>query len=317
MWCGPFCLLLLMPAGFRLLGLLLIVALAVANASFIGAVVEFSPSFPDFGKAYSREEAVLTMMQNVHRLDAFAAQARSLGAQIIVFPEYGIQADEPFSNWTRAPGPGSIVPFTEPIPHLHANPCVAPQRFPGANISVALSCMAVRHNMTIVAAYGDLVTCAPAGPPCRADGMAMYNTAVAFGEDGTVIGRYHKHHLFEEPYYDVDATQNRTTFVTSFGVEFGVFICFDIIFEVLPWPKSVTHFVFPTEWSNTFFPGLTAHREQQLWTALHGAVLLAANQGQNANISGSGIWQHGTELAAFFNPTMAPQDKLLVATVTA
>ena len=296
--------------------LVLLLQAAGISASFIGAVVEFSPSFPDFGKTYTRDEAISAMMQNVNRLDAFAAQARAQGAQIIVFPEYGIQADEPRSNWTRAAGPGSIVPFTEPIPPLHTNPCVAPQRFPGADISVALSCMAIRHNMTIVAAYGDLITCAPSMPPCRADGKAMYNTAVAFGDDGTILGRYHKEHLFEEAYYDVDAKPNATTFVTSFGVEFGAFICFDIIFEVLP-PKSVKHFVFPTEWSNTFLPGVTAHRAQRLWSEVHGAVLLAANQGQNANISGSGIWQHGAELAAFFNPTMTPQDKLLVATVTA
>ena len=92
-------------------------ALAVCNAvSFVGAVVEFSPSFPNFGKAYTRAEAVASMMLNVNRLDKYAAQAKAQGAQIIVFPEYGIQADEPYSNWTRAPGAGSIVPFTEPIP---------------------------------------------------------------------------------------------------------------------------------------------------------------------------------------------------------
>ena len=51
--------------------------------------------------------------------------------------------------------------------------------------------------MTIVSAYGDLMTCAPGQPPCRADGLAMYNTAVAFSDDGSIIARYHKHHLFE------------------------------------------------------------------------------------------------------------------------
>jgi predicted amidohydrolase len=319
--------------------------LAAAHASsFIGAVVEFSPSFPDFGHDYTREEAVSAMMINIKRLDTFAAQAAAQGAQIIVFPEYGITADEPFSNWTRVSGPGSIVPFTEPIPGmpkwgvlylqlsltfkptlvtsvsfsaLHTNPCLSPDHFPQAAITLALSCMAQKHNMTIVADYGDLITCPPNTPPCRADGMAMFNTAVAFSNDGTLIGRYHKHHLFEEPYYDVDVNQTRATFVTSFGVEFGMFICFDIIFEILPWPSTVTHFVFPTEWSNTFLPGLTAQAAQSQWSKWHGAVLLASNVGQNTNISGSGIWDKGQALASWFNPTKSPQDKLLVAIVPA
>jgi hypothetical protein len=84
--------------------------------SYVAAVVEFSPSFPDFGHDYTRAEAVSFMQINLKRLDRFASEAASQGAQIIVFPEYGIQADEPLSNWTRFPGAGSILPFTEAIP---------------------------------------------------------------------------------------------------------------------------------------------------------------------------------------------------------
>jgi predicted amidohydrolase len=177
--------------------------------------------------------------------------------------------------------------------------------------------MAQRHNLTIVADYGDRVSCPPNTPPCRADGLALFNTAVAFANDGTVLARYHKQHLFEEPYYDVDvpANQTRHTFMAPFGVEFGMFICFDMIFEIWPWPASVTHFVFPTEWNNVFLSGLTALKAQQQWSHLHTATLLASNVGQNANISGSGIWSRGQALASWFNPTMVPQDKLLVAIV--
>lgn len=114
---------------------------------------------------------------------------------------------------------------------------------------------------------GDTIACSNDTPrsdsltPCPPDGRFQYNTDVVFSEDGTVslgdlnrysfywalngsiyyneiLAKYHKTHLYFEPAFDAPAQPDPQHFTTSFGVTFGIMICFDIMF---PYPQVNVH----------------------------------------------------------------------------
>lgn len=59
----------------------------------------------------------------------------------------------------------------------------------------------------------------------------QYNTQVAFSETGQLLAKYHKSHLFEESnIFNQPTTPDVEYFDTSFGVRFGMMICFDMMF---------------------------------------------------------------------------------------
>lgn len=64
--------------------------------------------------------------------------------------------------------------------------------------------------------------------------------------------RYRKTNLFVEPQFNVTAVPEIVTFDTDFGVKFGTFICFDILFNEpalkLIRQHQITDIVFPTAW---------------------------------------------------------------------
>eukprot|EP00455_Lapot_gusevi_P017120 TRINITY_DN1904_c0_g1_i2.p1 TRINITY_DN1904_c0_g1~~TRINITY_DN1904_c0_g1_i2.p1 ORF type:complete len:246 (-),score=52.33 TRINITY_DN1904_c0_g1_i2:148-885(-) len=242
-------------------------------------------------------------MGNIARIEDYIGQAVKQGAQIVVFGEYSVIGwTVGDSSWQR----DTILPFLEPIPAPGSHPCSTPT--PSTTITHALSCLASQYQVTLVVNYGDVQPCTQSCP--RNDSRWQFNTAVAFGPDGTVLAKYHKHHLFGEEWYDAaPAPQLKSSFNTSFGVEFGVFICFDILWES---SETLTHFAYPTWWVNSEVPALTA---QQSWSQNRDTVLLAANIGASSASSGSAIWYKGKSLASFYNPTSQPAEKLLVATV--
>lgn len=67
-----------------------------------------------------------------------------------------------------------------------------------------------------------------------------------------LVSRYRKTHLFDEPGFDTTVTPEIVTFVTDFGVRFGTFICFDILFSVPPLSLTralgVSNIVYNTAW---------------------------------------------------------------------
>lgn len=86
---------------------------------------------------------------------------------------------------------------------------------------------------------------------------------------------------------------DEVVFETDFGVRFGVFICFDILFKSPALDlvsKGIRDFVYPTFWFSEL-PYLTALQTQNMWAYTHDVVLLAAG-GNVPRISttGSGIY---------------------------
>uniref|UniRef100_T1GAT7 CN hydrolase domain-containing protein n=1 Tax=Megaselia scalaris TaxID=36166 RepID=T1GAT7_MEGSC len=101
---------------------------------------------------------------------------------------------------------------------------------------------------------------------CSPTGWSKFNTNVVFDRKGVVIARYRKTHLYGEPGVNVTYSPEHVTFDTDFGVKFGTFICFDMLFESpaqdLVKKYNVTDFVYPTYWFSEL-PFLTASSVSQ------------------------------------------------------
>jgi len=301
----------------------LLAALALSQDTYIASVVEFCPTaVPD--DLVSKDQALSVMMTNLARFDTYMAAAKANGTQIIVFPEYGItgmRGAMDGDHWER----NLLLPWLEQIPDPDntslpgprpLNPCADAALYPQAPITVQVSCLAKKYQLTTVVDYGDVVSCTPGEGNCRDDGRLQYNTAMAFAPDGSILAKYHKRHLMDEQnWYDVpyDGGKN-VSFAAPWNpnIRFGMFICFDVFFEGTEYYHN---FAYPTEWDNTVFPGFNATEQQQRWSFLHDANFLCANYGRGSIGSGSGIWTQGTALARYDNPLPQPGEALLTAAV--
>jgi pantetheine hydrolase len=213
------------------------------------------------------------------------AQAAAAGARIVVLPEYGLNGPV-FRTRDEA------LPYLESIPAPGSLPCQNDSAllYP---VSASLSCLAQKYEIILVANLGDVQYCSRQKDPiCPPDGRYQYNAQVAFDESGLVLNKYWKEHLYYEFYFDTPVGQMPKFFDTSFGVRFGMFICFDIIFGYpgleLMRTYNVQHFVYSTWWVNTP-PLMTATQIQQGWSRFFNVTLLASNSGKYWYNSGSGV----------------------------
>lgn len=122
----------------------------------------------------------------------------------------------------------------------------------------------------------------------------LYNTNVVFDRNGSIIARYRKYNLFSEVrYLNITTTPERIFFDTDFGVRFGTFTCFDILFKdptLMLKDYNVTDYVFTTWWFSEL-PHLTAIQEQAGWSYVTDSNLLASGgNDMRVGSSGSGIY---------------------------
>lgn len=130
--------------------------------------------------------------------------------------------------------------------------------------------------------------------------------------------RYRKFHLYFENQFNVPELE-QSTFKTDFGVEFGIFTCFDIIFAhpavQLVASEGIRNFIFPTAWVDEL-PFLTAIQAQSLWAQSNKVNLLASGyHNPERGSMGSGIFSgfHNSYLNYTFDP--ASGTKLIVSRV--
>ncbi|XP_008196019.1 vanin-like protein 1 [Tribolium castaneum] len=140
-----------------------------------------------------------------------------------------------------------------------------------------------------------------------------YNTNLVFDRDGKIILKYRKINLFNEGKLTAGPKDQTPTFTTDFGVTFGIFTCFDILFEnpsrtVLK-NDAVTDIVFPTAWFATM-PFFTSLSIQHGYAAANGVNLLAANfNNPKETHGGSGIYLGDgrvVEMVVFDTPSSKP-----------
>ncbi|XP_030644720.1 biotinidase-like [Chanos chanos] len=259
--------------------------------SYVAAVYEHRVILnPEPHVPNEREAALAHMSKNLDVFEVQAASAARQAAQIIVFPEDGIQG----FNFTRT----SIAGYLETVPDPRVvtwNPCTEPDRFPNTEVLQRLSCMAQKNHLFLVANMPDRQDCDNlTDPHCPPDGRYQFNTDVVFSDNGTLIARYHKQNLYFEAAFDTPPECEHITFTTPFAGKFGVFTCFDTLFyePVLTLVKDmgVRQFVFPTAWMNQL-PLLAAVQFQQSFSYATGITLLAANiQAKDLGMTGSGIF---------------------------
>ncbi|XP_031620024.1 vanin-like protein 2 [Contarinia nasturtii] len=145
----------------------------------------------------------------------------------------------------------------------------------------------------------------------------LYNMAIVFDRQGTVIAKYRKYHLFGERGVERPKVPDLTTFTTDFGVTFGVAICFDLMFAN-PMETLIAHgiknFVYPTYWFSGL-PYLSSAQYQQSWAYANNVNLLAANtNAPNIGCSGSGIYSGRSGALEVF-VSLTPATKVLIADV--
>lgn len=214
------------------------------------------------------------------------------GVDIVLFPEYAITGFAKFE--TRS----DIAPFLEEIPTPSPddviNPC-GDDNFKESLIFRNLSCLAKEYSIVIIANMGEK------------DGQYQYNTNVVFEKNGNFIAKYRKIHLYgiEEKFLD-RGPDTCVTFTTSFGVEFGTFICFDILYEnpgKCLLDKGIKNIAFTTAWGNSF-PLYISVAFQQGWSLKHRVNLLAANYHYPIfRGTGSGLYSAGYAVQYVVNGT--------------
>ena len=209
----------------------------------------------------------------------------------MVFPENGlIKLDE---------YPRSLIAneLAEEIPDPNKgtyNPCENPLEYMTRIKTYRLSCLAKTNNLYIVADYSDRVPCVnTTDPNCPNDGLYLFNTAVVFAPDGSLVAKYHKMQLFFELYYNVPPDPQFVYFDTPFG-RMGLFICFDILYRnpgiQLISEYGVQTMLYPTWWYDEL-PYRTAQQIQEGWAVTNRVNLLGANMHiHRLGSTGSGIY---------------------------
>eukprot|EP00164_Ancoracysta_twista_P002616 GFYU01003481.1.p1 GENE.GFYU01003481.1~~GFYU01003481.1.p1 ORF type:complete len:783 (+),score=72.84 GFYU01003481.1:150-2498(+) len=322
--------------------------------TYTAAVVEHGVIGSTVAGVVSRSDAVRTMFENIRVLEQHIveAKARDPTTAIIVFPEYGIYTPQ-------LPEPAYMRPYCEYIPEVeNGNPIIHPNSdgcdfdtdnthpqhdgdWMDAHTATSsygavlrrMSCLAMQYSITIVFNMCDYQRAPPAttndptdaSSSAPAAAFALYNTQVALSETGQLLAKYHKLNLYGEGEYAQPVGPDTVYFDTSFGVRFGMFICYDLMFNapsrVMAGMLGVRDFVFSTRWVN-FFPMWTSVQFQQGWSQSLGVNLLASSSvdvRRPVTASGCGIYHKGVALVSTFNTDEGPHstslDMLLVSRV--
>ncbi|XP_056275867.1 biotinidase [Pseudoliparis swirei] len=263
----------------------------VEDSWYVAAVYEHNVILtPEPRGPSSRAAALRHMQSNLNIYEEQAARAALQGAQILVFPEDGLQG----FNFSRS----SISGYLETVPDPQQeswNPCTEPGKHNNTEVLQRLSCMARRYDLYLVANMADLQPCPLKTAPssCPSDGRWQFNTNVVFRSDGQLVARYHKHNLYFEEAFDAPPQPEIITFDTPFAGRFGLITCFDILFHaptVTLLQKRVRQLIFPTAWMNQL-PLLDTIQFQQAFSLGANVTLLAANiRSDRLIMTGSGIY---------------------------
>lgn len=279
----------------------------------------------------STEEA-LTLIQE------HAEMAREAGVQLLVLPEYGLLS----SRLLLHPHPRPLLSqLAQQLPLRQPNNLAHPEspeshqynkQHGGRETNYSctggaptlldkLSRIARSNSFYLVANLIERERCDHrTNPNCPKDRQFLYNTNVVFDRHGVIVQHYRKFNLFglELDILDRESEASHAIFHTDFGVTFGIFTCFDILFENPATQLAragVKHFVFPTAWMDET-PSLSALQTHSGWARGLGVTLLTANQ-RNLNIGGvgSGVFGPFGPINYTFDTETPQKDTLVIAEV--
>lgn len=224
----------------RLLIILLFIGISqqfstLDDTDYIAGVVEFTPEIP----TVNWELRTVLHFDNYSRIIQEAGENE---VDILVFPEYTL----------------NNVAFPVIIPHPDGKivPCTDSESF--NNLVVDLSCLAQEHNLYLSVNLSEQEDCTEESQlrrndtrPCSRLGINRFNTNVVFDRNGTVIARYRKWNLFREGGVNQTTSPEISVFKTDFGVTFGQFVCFDLLFyepAIQLIKMGIKNFIFPAMW---------------------------------------------------------------------
>ncbi|XP_021966975.1 pantetheinase isoform X3 [Folsomia candida] len=235
--------------------------------TYKAAVVEYQPE----GSPW-QDTGPQIISKNLANYLQFIGNASANGVDIIVFPEYGL------TTLGIPRDRDAAKPFLLSVPPIGSNPC---REQLGSQAVQEMSCAAQSFNIYVVVNCGEIRDCT-GQPNCPPDNVFQFNSNIVFDRVGNLVAKYEKANLYFEDQFDKPDPVQLNTFVTDFGVTFGLFTCFDIIFHdpaVALVEMGVQHFIFPTAWVDEL-PFLTAIQAQASWA-----------YGSNSNLLGSGYHQ--------------------------
>eukprot|EP01062_Namystynia_karyoxenos_P063746 TRINITY_DN56544_c0_g1_i1.p1 TRINITY_DN56544_c0_g1~~TRINITY_DN56544_c0_g1_i1.p1 ORF type:complete len:464 (+),score=58.31 TRINITY_DN56544_c0_g1_i1:91-1482(+) len=278
------------------------VAVLLLSAVSAKAAGGYRAAFAEYGAVSPCGQGscgLATKRANLEAYARLAQQAASQGAQVIVFPEYGVTgfSSAPASQWSG---------YSEPVPTVTGRqvPCdmATTPPFSSAPAVVTLSCIARNSSIAVVANIADQ----PAP-------NTLHNTDVAFDTDGAYLAKYNKLNLWGESNMKAPEScpAEPVQFVTSFGTKFGLGTCADLIYRAPMAGRgagSVRDFLVPSAWSNSMAQ-MQVMAWAQAFSLLHGVNLVLANH-RAPSMSGSGAWTSGRTLASVYS--LGGGDKLRV-----
>ncbi|XP_058459439.1 vanin-like protein 2 [Malaya genurostris] len=240
--------------------------------SYVVGVVEFRPELLNMD-IRQRTELHLDTYEQLIRSDSAKL------ADLILFPELTLNS---LSDPVYVPEPQeNLVPCRTDSPELLSR----------------LSCLAAEVRKYIVINLSEIFDCESTPEedprPCGPHGFHRYNTDVVFDRNGAVIARYRKFNLFREPGTNTTHIPEVVTFETDFGVTFGVFTCFDLLFaqpalELIK--RDVKNFIFPAMWTSEP-PFLTATQIYESWAYTNNVNLIASGTNYDpAGSTGTGVF---------------------------
>nr|XP_023027619.1 vanin-like protein 2 [Leptinotarsa decemlineata] len=152
-------------------------------------------------------------------------------AEIIVFPEYGFTGivEDPTNYALEVPDVGAQVTLIKKILYKIAQ--------------------AAKDKLYVAMNFLEKV-------PKSKNETIYYNTNVVFDKNMTVVAKYRKVNLYNEPKLTPgDPNQNTSIFTTDFNVTFGMFIGYDMLSynpsrSILE-NSSITDVILPTAWFST------------------------------------------------------------------
>nr|XP_049699302.1 vanin-like protein 3 isoform X5 [Helicoverpa armigera] len=260
---------------------------------YVGAVVE-----------YLVTGNVATNLVNYANLIKEAAEQ---GADIVVFPEDTLTNS---STYFTVPIYGALKNY--PIPALY------PTMFD--EVMVAISTAARANQIYVVINGRELMDCTiqNTGENCPEEKSYMFKTNVVFDRTGAVIDRFRKINLFRQESYTPALKPDLGVFTTDFGVTFGHFICFDLMFQIpavqVVQKMNIKDVIFPTMWYSEL-PYLTAVQIQEAYAyALDVNFLGSGANNVRVGSGGSGIYSGKAGALISIMPGL-PTTKVLVAKV--
>ncbi|CAH4027782.1 unnamed protein product [Pieris brassicae] len=263
------------------------------DSSYVAAVVEF--------------EVFANTDTNVQNYVQLIKDAAAQNADIIVFPEMTLNRRQ--SQSISVPIYGLLKEY--PIPAIN------PDLY--NDILVTLSSAARENAIYVVINIQEVMNCEDApGEECPEKKTYYFNTNVVLNREGAVIDRYRKINLFGEYTRTPALKPDLGDFTTDFGVRFGHFICFDLMFQIpaiqTPQKLNITNIIFPTMWFSEM-PYLTAVEIQQGYAAQMNVNFLAAGANNvRVGSTGSGIYS-GKAGALISLMAGAPTTRLMVSRV--